>query len=179
MDLRTHFELLAEYNQWMNQKVYEAAEKLAPGEVDADRGAFFSSILGTLNHIVVADTIWLRRFMTMPSQEAMRKSLPIWPNPQALNDTVFDRIGPLWAHRQNVDYHIRLWVSAFTEADLSYVLEYSNTKGELKHQVFSVLLLHFFNHQTHHRGQVTTLLNQRGVDLGSTDLISRVPLALP
>jgi len=58
MSLKKHFELLASYNQWMNSKIYEAATCLSASDLTDDRGAFFGSILGTLNHILVADIIW-------------------------------------------------------------------------------------------------------------------------
>ncbi|GGD78581.1 HigA family addiction module antitoxin [Lacimicrobium alkaliphilum] len=67
MSLKNHFELLAAYNQRMNSKVYEAAGHLSATDLAKDRGAFFGSILGTLNHILVGDTIWLKRFATHPS----------------------------------------------------------------------------------------------------------------
>lgn len=70
MELQPHFALMAFYNQWMNAKVYDAASKLTAAELNEERGAFFGSIFGTLNHIVVADTIWLKRFATHPSSTA-------------------------------------------------------------------------------------------------------------
>lgn len=66
MSLKQHFDLLASYNQWMNSKVYEATSQLTATDLAKDRGAFFGSILGTLNHIVVGDTIWLKRFAQTP-----------------------------------------------------------------------------------------------------------------
>jgi len=67
MDILAHIRLLAQYNQWMNDKVYEAAAKLDPAALEADRGAFFGSVLGTLNHIMVGDAIWLQRLGTHPA----------------------------------------------------------------------------------------------------------------
>lgn len=66
--MNSHLALLADYNQWMNRKLYDAAATLPPADLVADRGAFFKSILGTLNHLVVADTIWLKRFRAHPSR---------------------------------------------------------------------------------------------------------------
>ena len=66
----SHVVLMASYNEWMNARLYEAAGKLPAPELAADRGAFFKSVLGTLNHIVVADTAWLQRFATHPARYA-------------------------------------------------------------------------------------------------------------
>lgn len=97
MSLKSHFELLATYNQWMNGKVYEAASRLDADELAKDRGAFFGSILGTLNHIVVADTIWLKRFAVHPSCESTLREVADLPKPTSLNQMVFNDLGPLGA----------------------------------------------------------------------------------
>lgn len=80
MSLQAHFVLMARYNQWMNAKVYDAASRLSAAELAEERGAFFSSILGTLNHLVVADTLWLKRFAAHHSSSttlAVMEPLPI------------------------------------------------------------------------------------------------------
>jgi uncharacterized damage-inducible protein DinB len=55
---------------------------------------------------------------------------------------------------------------------LTCAMRYSNTKGVRREHPAWIALTHFFNHQAHHRGQVTTLLMQAGVDPGVTDLIA-------
>ena len=72
--------LMASYNEWMNTKVFEAAGRLAHDEIAQDRGAFFGSLLGTLNHIAVADTLWLRRFSTLPGEQAALRPLDDMPD---------------------------------------------------------------------------------------------------
>ena len=78
------------------------------------------------------------------------------------------------AHRLWLDQLIVDWVASITEADLDHLLDYRNSKGPNRREFFS-LLMHFFNHQTHHRGQASTLLSQAGVDIGDTDLLFRIP----
>ncbi|MGE1155454.1 DinB family protein [Pseudomonas kitaguniensis] len=120
--------LMAEYNQWMNRKVYAAASTLTDAALAADRQAFFGSILGTLNHLALGDTVWLKRFAEHPAG--------------------FDALAALGAVA---------------------------TPRDLKALAFAdIRELHFFNHQTHHRGQVTTLLTQAGVDVGDTDLLALI-----
>ena len=175
MGLKEHFQLLAAYNQWMNAKVYEAAGRLSTVELAKDRGAFFGSILGTLNHIVVADTVWLKRFVTHPSCLDSFQSVAELDNPTSLDQILFDDLGRLKEHRIWLDRQIIDWISQLSEGDLDVVLTYHNMKGIPASKRYSILVLHFFNHQTHHRGQVSTLLSQMGVDVGVTDLLERIP----
>ncbi|MGK0524793.1 MAG: putative damage-inducible protein DinB [Pseudomonadales bacterium] len=175
MSLKDHFELLSIYNQWMNSKIYESASSLSATDLTQDRGAFFGSILGTLNHIVVGDIIWLKRFATHPSCVGSLQEVANLPNPTSLSQIVFEDIGRLSEHRAWLDRQITSWVAGLTEGDLDFVLSYHNTKGIPANKRYSSLVLHFFNHQTHHRGQVSALLSQAGADVGVTDLLTLIP----
>ena len=170
-----HIVLLASYNEWMNAKLYEAAAKLPAQELAADRGAFFRSIIGTLNHIVVADTLWLQRFATHPSGFAVLDPVRGQPVPSALDQVLFGDISELAGHRKMLDGVITQWAAQLKEEDLRHVLRYTNTRGIAGARRFSSLVMHFFNHQTHHRGQATTLLSQAGMDVGVTDLLALIP----
>ena len=90
MSLKAHFDLMASYNQWMNDKVYETAGKLSPAELAEDRGAFFRSILGTLNHLVVGDRIWLNRFAMHPPSTEVLSSISKLPHPTRLDQILFE-----------------------------------------------------------------------------------------
>ena len=171
----SHVVLLASYNAWMNPKLYEAAAALPPDEITADRKAFFGSLLGTLNHIVVGDTIWLKRFATHSGNHASLEPIRHSPAPLALDQVLFDNLPALWEQRQKLDCTINTWAASLTETDLECSLSYKNMKGVSAKKRFSSLVLHFFNHQTHHRGQATTLLFQAGVDVGITDLLMLIP----
>ena len=175
MSLKEHFELLATYNQWMNSKVYAAAGQLPVKDLEKDRGAFFGSILGTLNHILVGDTIWLKRFVTHPSCLNSFPEVADLQNPESLEQLLFDDIGILSEQRSWLDRQIVNWTAGLSECDLDFVLSYRNTKGITANKRYSSLMLHFFNHQTHHRGQVSTLLSQARVDIGVTDLLAKIP----
>ncbi|MEQ9397344.1 DinB family protein [Haliea sp.] len=175
MSLSDHFELLAIYNQWINSKFYEAAGHLSATELTTDRGAFFGSILGTMNHILVGDVIWLKRFATHPSCVTSLREVGDLPKPISLNQIVFDDFGRLSEHRAWLDQEIIDWIAELSDGDLDFILSYSNSKGVPANKRYSSLVLHFFNHQTHHRGQVSTLLSQAGVDIGVTDLLAQIP----
>jgi uncharacterized damage-inducible protein DinB len=175
MSERENFVLLGQYNAWMNAKLYEAAAALPADALNADRGAFFGSIIGTLNHIVAGDTIWLRRFAMHPARFAALQPLLALPAPDGLTATFSTDLATLHAHRKQLDATIRELLAALSDADLEHVLDYKNTKGVGSQKRFGSLLLHFFNHQTHHRGQASTLLSQAGVDIGVTDLLMLLP----
>ena len=175
--MRSTFTLLASYNEWMNTRVYAAAALLPHEELIANRGAFFGSILGTLNHLVVGDRIWLRRFASHPSKHAALKPLDTLPLPKSLDEILFIDLAALVEHRRMLDEVIKNWTESLNDADLSHVLHYTTMKGVVGMKRFSDLLLHFFNHQTHHRGQVSTLLHQAGKDVGVTDLLLLIPNA--
>ncbi|MDX1721756.1 MAG: DinB family protein [Pseudomonas sp.] len=177
MSLKQHFDLLASYNQWMNSKVYEAAGQLSATSLAEDRGAFFGSILGTLNHIVVGDTIWLKRFATHPSCLTSLREVADLPDPASLKQIMFADFSSLYKHRNWLDGKIINWIGELSEGDMDYVLNYHNTQGVSASKCYSNLLLHFFHHHTHHRGQVSTLLSQAGVDIGVTDLLVLIPEA--
>lgn len=175
MSLKYHFELLATYNQWMNSKVYEAAGQLSATDLAKNRGAFFGSILGTLNHILVGDTIWLKRFATHPSCLNSLREVADLQNPTSLDQILFNDLGSLSKQRIWLDRQVINWIAQLSEGDLDVILSYHNAKGIPANKRYSSLVLHFFNHQTHHRGQVSTLLSQAGVDIGVTDLLAQVP----
>ncbi len=170
-----HIRQMANYNQWMNAKLYEAAQRLPATDLVADKGAFFGSILGTLNHIAVGDTIWLKRFVMHPAKYAVREMVENLPSTTSLDQHLHADIPSLSQYRKQLDDTIVRWSQTVAETDLDQALHYTTTKGVAMHKNFFAVIMHFFNHQTHHRGQVSTLLFQAGVDVGVTDLMALIP----
>lgn len=170
-----HIRLMAEYNEWMNAKVYSAAMRLTDAELSIDRKAFFGSILGTLNHLVVVDTLWLKRFATHPAHYTELEFLNKILTPTRLDEILFEDIQSLSRHRIMFDHKLKKWADSINEKDLDHVLVYTTIAGKAAQKKFYTLLIHLFNHQTHHRGQTTTLLTQANVDVGVTDLLTLVP----
>ena len=175
MQPHAHVRQMAAYNAWMNARLYAAAGTLDAQALALDRKAFFGSILGTLNHLVVADRIWLKRFATHPAHRGVLDPVVALDDPRALDEILFAEFARLAEHRRFLDDLIVQWADTLTDADLEHVLHYTNTRGRPFEREFFSLLMHFFNHQTHHRGQATTLLTQAGVDVGATDLLVRIP----
>lgn len=176
MNRISHVRLMAAYNAAMNASVYDAARKLPAVLLNSDKKAFFGSILGTLNHLVNADIIWLKRFAGHPAGYPQLEAVRALPDPVGLGAIGSGDIDSLWERRGRLDQRIVAWTAAVTEADLDHILHYENLRGAFDRNFFS-LLMHFFNHQTHHRGQASTLLSQEGIDIGVTDLLYWIPQA--
>ncbi len=178
-ELSENYRFLARYNCWMNQRLFDACEQLGDEERKQGRGAFFGSIHRTLNHLVVADQIWLRRFaqcgidngLTLTNLNAAVLDLPAGSQ---LDTVLFDDWPALRAKREALDAAIEAWVNDVPENYPQFTMRYGNSKGLQRAHPAWQAMTHFFNHQTHHRGQATTLLMQAGVDIGVTDLIALV-----
>ncbi len=175
MNRTDHICLMAKYNGWMNAKLHQAAMSLSSEALILDRNAFFGSILGTLNHLAVSDTIWLKRFATHPANYFVLDPVRALPTPTSLDQLLHADIHSLSSCRRSLDQIITEWTAAIADCDLDHVLHYANSKGIVGDRNFFSLVMHFFNHQTHHRGQATALLSQAGVDVGVTDLVALIP----
>lgn len=151
---------MARYNRWQNEKLYAHCAALSDADRKADMGAFFRSIHGTLNHLLVADRIWMGRFVG----PAFR--------PPSLAHELFADFEDLRRERAVTDGAIEAFAAGITEPFLGRTLEYMSIVNPAPQATpMARAVAHFFNHQTHHRGQVTTLLFQRGIDPGVTDLM--------
>ena len=166
--------LLAEYNQLMNKRQYEAAGKLSVAQLCEDKGAFFKSILGSLNHILVGDIVWLKRFATHPSSSDALSYLTELNNPKSLDAILYEDFSELNTVREKIDSIIIEWINQLSEKQMNECITYSNMAGNTFSKSFHSLVNHLFLHQVHHRGQVTTLLSQFGVDFGETDLVELI-----
>lgn len=175
MSLLSNLQLMSQYNQWMNQKVYQTVHELGEEKIKQDCGAFFGSLLATLNHIYVADIIWLRRFARHPKQYKSLQHLPELANYTELSQTVADNLESLDKLRKKLDNQIINWCQEIDPEDLESNLQYTDTKGNPYNKNFGQLIHHLFNHQTHHRGQATTLISQEGLDVGVTDWLAILP----
>ncbi|MCG8670291.1 MAG: DinB family protein [Pseudomonadales bacterium] len=165
------FKMLANYNQWMNSSLYQSCQSLTPEQLAEDRGAFFGSILATLNHLLIGDGFWLSRCSGNETYMLFKDELGELIQLKGLGTILYENFSVLSEKRQQMDLDILQYVDLLTEDDLSCSIGYQTSKGDALHNRLDVILIHWFNHQTHHRGQITTLLSQLGVDYGVTDLI--------
>jgi uncharacterized damage-inducible protein DinB len=159
-NLRDYAITMAQYNRWMNEKVYAAAAQLSDEQRKANRQAFFHSIHGTLNHLLLADRTWLQRLHGEPVTMT------------AADEEVHADFEALHAARIALDQALLDWAASLPE-ETAPDTPYSFLSVTYQKQItlpFVVVVMQVFNHQTHHRGQLTTLLTQWGVDVGPTDL---------
>ncbi|MBK1842495.1 damage-inducible protein DinB [Azospirillum sp. YIM B02556] len=159
MDPKPHFETLARYNRWANRRLYEAAASLSDAQFREDRGAFFGSLRGTLNHILVADRVWLERIEGYG------------PKPSSLDEILHDDFAGLRAAREAEDERLLRVVASIPVDRFDSTLSYRSMAGTSHELPFGQILTHVFNHQTHHRGQAHTLVSQFGLDAPSVDFV--------
>lgn len=154
--MKAHFTMFAAYNQWANERLYAAVARLPDADYRADRGAFFGSLRGTLNHLMAADRIWLHR---------LTGSGPTYAR---LDTIVHDDLPSLAAARKDEDARLITYVEALTEEDIRGAFTFRPISNPVEiTQPRAATLAHIFNHQTHHRGQAHTLVTiAAGPDAG-------------
>ncbi len=157
--MKDYFATFAAYNAWANSSIYDAAAALSDAQFREDVGVFFRSLHGTLNHGLVADRIWLWRL----TGEGVA--------PQRLDDTLFEDLAPLRRARESEDRRIVAYIQDLGVDAFNDTLRYSNTSGKEFEQNLSLVLGHFFNHQTHHRGHAHAALTQLTGKAPSLDLM--------
>lgn len=157
------FHLFAAYNAWANDRIYAAAAALTAEAYMAPRPAFFGSIHNTLNHILVGDRVWLFRIQGIH---------PTGPVPTRLNEILFDNLRDLRRAREAEDQRITDLCHQLKPIDLEKVIAYRDMAGNAQATSLQWILLHVFNHQTHHRGQVHNLLSATTVEPPSLDMIT-------
>lgn len=149
--MKTHFVMMANYNAWANARLFRMAGALADELYRKEVGAYFKSLHGTLNHLLVADRIWMRRLTGLGD------------HPDKLNAKIFDDLPSLHAARVEEDNRIVGFVQGLAEPAFEEALEYPMLNGAVQRQRRREILAHLFNHQTHHRGQAHVILTILGV----------------
>jgi len=158
--MKQHFRMFAAYNQWANARIYYATAELTAEEFERDVGAFFKSVMGTLNHLVAADRIWMKRFLNGGDA------------PSSLDFITSRDLQKLRKVRETEDKRIIEWIDSQSERALTGRFTYM-TVTDLRtiSQRLAPALDHFFNHQTHHRGQAHTILTILGKPSVTLDLV--------
>lgn len=149
--MKAHFAMMAAYNAWANERLYRAASGISDEELRRDVGAFFRSLHGTLNHLYVTDVLWMARFRGLT------------PPPWTLDHVPHPDLAELAARRRILDHDIRGYILSLGDADLAAEFTYRRViSPEPVTQPRHEALAHFFNHQTHHRGQAHGILSILG-----------------
>ncbi len=157
-----HVRTMARYNEWQNRSIYGAAASLPDAERRRDRGAFFGSIHGTLSHLLWGDRMWMSRFLGNERREAtIKESASLFPDWDVLA-----------RERVAFDQSLIAWADALDPAWLyGNLVWFSGASQARREKPLWFLVTHFFNHQTHHRGQVHAMLTQAGAKPDDTDLM--------
>jgi uncharacterized damage-inducible protein DinB len=150
---------MAAYNRWANARLYEAVGQLSPAEIAAPRSGFFPSLLKTLNHLLVGDTVWMGRL------DGSGSSIT------SLDQTLHTDFAALKAARVAMDNRIVAFVDHLAPTRLAEDLVYRTVAGDPMRTPVAQVLAHFFNHQTHHRGQAHAMLSDAKVSPPVLDLI--------
>jgi uncharacterized damage-inducible protein DinB len=158
--LTDHVRRFARYNRWANRRLYDACAQLSAADYHAARPSFFGSIHATLNHILVGDSVWFGRFTGRPATQIA-----------ALNQILHADFASLRAARAAKDEEIVAFCDTLDAAKLNDTFSYANMAGKPFTDPLFPPLMHFFNHQTHHRGQVHGLLSHAGIEPPELDLI--------
>lgn len=145
--MKAYFELRAAYNRWANARLYQAAFALGDADYRRDVGAFFKSLHGTLNHLLVTDRIWMKRLTGEGD------------HPSRVDAIIHDTLRDLARARADEDDRIIRFIASLDTAQIDATLAYATTSGEPHSQPRRDILAHLFNHQTHHRGQAHTILS--------------------
>ena len=158
--MHPYFQRMARYNQWANTRVYDACAALSDDERKRPRKSFFGSIHATLNHIMVGDRIWLSRIVP-------------WDEPLVipLNTELYTDFDELRRERVKQDEGIVAFIDSKDEDAIAGTVRYATTSGAPNEMSLGLILQHFFNHQTHHRGQLHDMLSRADADPPPLDLL--------
>jgi uncharacterized damage-inducible protein DinB len=166
-----HFAYLARYNRAANEALIGHLSALAAAEISKPRGSFFGSIQGLLDHIITCDINWLRRFRILfPNDEALNRPR-LSPPGHVWTKFAFPDFSEFRRERAVVDAILVDWVAAADMSRFGDALVYSDSEGKPKRYYFCDALDHVFNHQTHHRGQISQILDELGVEHDWSNLI--------
>jgi uncharacterized damage-inducible protein DinB len=149
--MKTHFVMMAGYNEWANARLFGAAATLTEESYRQDVGAYFGSLHGTLNHLLVADRIWMHR-LTGTGE-----------HPEKLNAILFEDLPSLRAARVEEDSRIVSFLQSLDESAFEEMCDYRTLNGIPQRQRRREIIAHLFNHETHHRGQAHAILTVLGV----------------
>lgn len=161
----------AHYNAAFNRALFERLATMSDADRRRDLGAFFGSIHDTLNHILLADRIWLGRFVSAFPTLASLADADVVHRFDSLRQVLYADFAALRAGRVATDAVISRWAEELDEYLLAAPMRYRTSNGQAREHAAWIAATHLFNHQAHHRGQVTALMHQLGVDPGVTDFL--------
>ena len=170
MDQKT-LQLLANYNQHVNEEMFKSLSKLTFTQWKQELGGYYKSIEGLTSHIYLADFNWLKRFGLVRDFAYLEDPLFDQTIEWYSGAEIFSSIAEYDQKRRHLDQFFHRLADEITEADLNQHIRYKNWKGEDQNRVCGAMILHLFNHQTHHRGMISLCLEQLGFDNDFSSLV--------
>jgi len=168
---RRHFAYLARYNKAANEALVGHLASLPAGELAKPRGSYFGSIQGLLDHVIMCDINWLRRFRILFKDDEALNRPRLAPAGHAWNSYEFPDFLEFRRERAIVDAILSDWITAADTSRFGEVLAYSDSHGKPMRYFLRDALDHVFNHQTHHRGQASQILDELGIEHDYSNLI--------
>jgi len=173
--MKTIFQAFAKYNGSVNQSVLELLKPLKKEQIIMETKAYYPSIFETLLHNMIADLNWLKRYRDVfKENKALSNSKLVSLEEKSLRKEFESDYTKLYQYRKQADDVIIQFVNEMDESKLNSVIKYKNYKGEDVEKELWKTLLHWFNHQTHHRGQISVLLDLLGIDHDYSSMMTRI-----
>ena len=173
--MKTIFQAFAKYNQSVNVSILELVEPLTQEKIMAKTKAFFPSIYDTMNHNFLSDLFWLKRFGDgFPNIKALSSQDLLSLDFKSLRKELEEDYTKLFQYRKQTDEAILQFVEEMDATKLSSVFKYKNFKGEDMENILWKILLQWFNHQTHHRGQISVLLDMIDIKNDYSSMLNRI-----
>jgi uncharacterized damage-inducible protein DinB len=164
--------LLAKYNEFANTEMNKCIEDISPEQWQKEFGGYFKSIKAVCTHVYIADFNWLKRFGGIKSFSYLGK--PFFKETFAWDADIFSDIPDYLKKRRELDECISALAAEIRDEELSSALDYATSKGEPQSRNAGGLLLHMFNHETHHRGMISLYLDMLGVANDFSNLMTLV-----
>lgn len=171
MEIRT-LKVLAQYNRKTNSEMNAIIQDLTPDQWNQEFKGYFSSIKSLCNHIYLADFNWLKRFAKL--RKFSYSDHALFNQEWRFGSIVFETVEAYGDRRKALDAHLVEFVNEITQEDLDAYLEYTDSQGKVNRRLFGGLVLHCFNHQTHHRGMISIYLDQLGISNDFSNLAGMV-----
>lgn len=168
---RATLQLLASYNQHANEEMFKSLVQLSDAQWKQELGGFYKSIKGLCSHIYLADFNWLKRFGVVREFDYLNDPLFDQTIEWYTGSEIFSSIADYQTKRQYMDVFFHKLTAEITDAELPQRIKYKNWKGEEQNRLLGGMILHLFNHQTHHRGMISLYLENLGIENDFSSLV--------
>ena len=172
--MKTIFQAFAKYNQSVDWSILELVEPLTEEKIMAKTKAFFPSIYETMNHNLLSDLFWLKRFGEGFKDSKALTNEVVSLDFRGLRTELEGDYKKIFGYRKQIDEVIVHLIEELDENKINSVFKYKTFKGEDMENILWKILLQWFNHQTHHRGQISVLLDMIDVNNDYSSLMNRI-----